>query len=795
MSSSPHPGDISENILPSHGITLAVPNHHIDRPLLVQHLSTPTYQSPLRHHRRTPSQHREVKETLNARSEYTNSEDDGRAEHRINQYIIGEEIGRGSFGAVHLAKDQYGNEYAVKEFSKSRLRKRARSNILRRPHDVRRSVTANRGFNPPLHRHSASDVHDSEENGNPLYLIKGEIAIMKKLNHPNLVSLIEVLDDPDEDSLYMVLEMCKKGVVMKVGLDEQADPYPVESCRYWFRDLILGIEYLHAQGVVHRDIKPDNLLLTEDDVLKIVDFGVSEMFEKTSEMTTAKSAGSPAFLPPELCIAKHGDVSGKAADIWSMGVSLYCLRFGRIPFERAGVMELYESIKNDKVDLSRVGDPAFGDLMNRILEKDPKKRITMPELREHPWVTNNGTDPLLPYEENISNLVETPSEKEKNHAITTNMKNLVVVMKAVRKFKGLMWDKRPKLMQNRLGANIKTAAFIDEEGEHTIRKTQSMDLDDRRVVDGTLVTERVHRPITPQMKDSIPVVGRMDSAITMSQNPKSSSPDESQKGHKPYLGGQSSLLTPSEPHSKFSGDSPGARGHAHDPTDERPLFLGIGTGDHDNGSAAASIAESPAAAEESIYDLAYQKEAERIREAQGHKATVYLTRRVDRKKEYQADDNMLELPALEEVKGQAHEGFMKLLEKAKAKKDGLVKDESPEVSGSAAAQEKTVPEAAETAEGKEIIAQDDGAIEAVPSTRKETETTPRSTTTGKMASAVKVPSPLEIKSRGKKLSELVDRAQEELRKKGKEGSGMVSELMQKVSAIGRKGSGTGPGSD
>jgi len=66
---------------------------------------------------------------------------------------------------------------------------------------------------------------------------------MKKLNHPNLVSLIEVLDDPEEDSLYMVLEMCKKGVVMKVGLGERADPYDVESCRCWFRDLILGIEY------------------------------------------------------------------------------------------------------------------------------------------------------------------------------------------------------------------------------------------------------------------------------------------------------------------------------------------------------------------------------------------------------------------------------------------------------------------------------------------------------------------------------------------------------------------------
>lgn len=66
---------------------------------------------------------------------------------------------------------------------------------------------------------------------------------MKKLNHPNLVELIEVLDDPEEDSLYMVMEMCKKGVIMSVGLDDNADPYNDESCRCWFRDLLLGIEY------------------------------------------------------------------------------------------------------------------------------------------------------------------------------------------------------------------------------------------------------------------------------------------------------------------------------------------------------------------------------------------------------------------------------------------------------------------------------------------------------------------------------------------------------------------------
>jgi calcium/calmodulin-dependent protein kinase kinase 2 len=264
---------------------------------------------------------------------------------------------------------------AVKEFSKARLRKRAQSHILRKPLKQRRRGSL-QGFNSPLHREGSK-----EDTPSSIDLIKEEIAIMKKLNHPNLVSLIEVLDDPTEDSLYMVMEMCKKGVVMRVGLEEKADPYPEDTCRYWFRDLLLGIEYLHAQGVVHRDIKPDNCLITDDDVLKVVDFGVSEMFEKDSEMITAKSAGSPAFLPPELCIAKHGDISGKAADIWSMGVTLYCLKFGRIPFEKTGIFELYESIKTEQPDYMSEPDQDFRDLMSRVLEKDPQKRIKMKELR------------------------------------------------------------------------------------------------------------------------------------------------------------------------------------------------------------------------------------------------------------------------------------------------------------------------------------------------------------------------------------------------------------------------------
>ena len=205
----------------------ATPPHTHSAPAQMQQ-----YPSPMRHHKRTPSFHREVKETLNARSEYLDDDIDGCSRQRINQYLIKDEIGHGSYGAVRLATDQFGKEYAIKQFSKAQLRRRAQSNILRR---------APRGpRNQSISQFSEQRMLEAKD---ALFLIREEIAIMKKLNHPNLVQLYEVLDDPEDDSLYMVLEMCKKGVVMKMGIHGSVEPLPEEQCRFWFRDLILGIEY------------------------------------------------------------------------------------------------------------------------------------------------------------------------------------------------------------------------------------------------------------------------------------------------------------------------------------------------------------------------------------------------------------------------------------------------------------------------------------------------------------------------------------------------------------------------
>ncbi|KAH1272449.1 hypothetical protein KXW98_008645 [Aspergillus fumigatus] len=678
---------------PKHDDILNAMNKH-PKPKPSRYASTPS-ESPQRHYRRNPKARRPVKETLNARSEYTTSQDDGTAEHRINQYVIKQEIGRGSFGAVHLAVDQYGNEFAVKEFSKSRLRKRAQSHLLRRPRGPKRPSD---GFNSPLHRHPSGT--EDEHGKNPLYLIKEEIAIMKKLNHNNLVSLIEVLDDPTEDSLYMVMEMCKKGVIMKVGLEERADPYSDEQCRCWFRDLILGIEYLHGQGIVHRDIKPDNCLLTNDDVLKIVDFGVSEMFEKDSDMFTAKSAGSPAFLPPELCVVKHGDVSGRAADIWSMGVTLYCLRYGRLPFEKQSIFELYEAIRNDPVVCEEETDDNFKDLILRILEKDPSKRITMRELRAHPWVTRNGSDLLLPEEENIAEIVEPPTEEEMNTAITRNVGHIMAVMKAAKRFKRLLGPaKAEPVMQSILGQEYESR-FVEPplamEPEESVsssdilmgNRSQSVTSYNRKPLEREEVLKGYHQKYekSPEISDSAGKyttqqdlllsistersVGitpeRQDSSSITSYKPCTKLVDDLQANFsRQSPSPQTTLSRASSATTKRSVE--GTRGHARDPLEEAFPYLFIGPSTYtgsdpedidmernaDQSETFRSdepletslagdevipiVSESPGAADFDIYETAYRQEIARIRKLtlarEGTLPKVYLTRRVEDKDE------------------------------------------------------------------------------------------------------------------------------------------------------------------
>lgn len=325
----------------------------------------------------------------------------------------------------------------MKEYSKSSLRKHLRTQLL----SERRAALRKRDTRPAARGHPQGDLRNgNDKNGeNALSLIRREFAIAKKLDHPNIVTLVEVLDDPHGDSLYLILEWCEKGPIMPSSNDsnslqscpDNVEPkFTEEQCRLYFRDMILGIEYLHSQGVIHRDIKADNLLLDDDDVLKIADFGVSELFEQDNDIIT-KTAGSPAYMAPELAIISNAtlmdlaatkdipinSLSGRCTDIWAMGVTLYYMVFGYLPFRADNLVDLFTKIVTEEVEIPPGTNPDLVDLFSKILCKSPQKRIKMDELRQHPWVTHRGEDLLLSKEENIAVNIEPVTEEDIQSAI------------------------------------------------------------------------------------------------------------------------------------------------------------------------------------------------------------------------------------------------------------------------------------------------------------------------------------------------------------------------------------------
>ncbi|KAF5300590.1 hypothetical protein FQR65_LT19338 [Abscondita terminalis] len=239
------------------------------------------------------------------------------------------------------------------------------------------------------------------------YRVYREIAVLKKLDHPNVVKLVEVLDDPEEDQLYLVFELLEKPI-LNVPTDE---PLSENNAWHYFRDVILGIEYLHYQRIIHRDIKPSNLLLTDSGRVQIADLGVCNEFDG-SDAYLSSTVGTPAFIPPEaLKEGRTGGFSGKAADIWSMGITLYSLVYGRVPFSEENIISLYSRIKNHPLEFppSPNISSALKDIISKMLVKDPNQRITLADIKSHHWVTKDG-EFLLPTEEENCHLVEITDE-------------------------------------------------------------------------------------------------------------------------------------------------------------------------------------------------------------------------------------------------------------------------------------------------------------------------------------------------------------------------------------------------
>ncbi|XP_028756971.1 serine/threonine-protein kinase GRIK2 isoform X2 [Neltuma alba] len=208
-----------------------------------------------------------------------------------------------------------------------------------------------------------------------------EVLIMKMLEHPNIVNLIEVIDDPESDHFYMVLEyvegkwVCEgTGPLCRLG---------EETARRYVRDIVSGLTYLHAHNIVHGDIKPDNLLVTRHGTVKIGDFSVSQAFEDDND-ELRRSPGTPVFTAPECCLGLT--YHGKAADTWAVGVTLYCMILGEYPFLGDTLQDTYDKIVNNPLVLPDSLNMQLKNLLEGLLCKDPKLRLTLGDVAKHSWV-------------------------------------------------------------------------------------------------------------------------------------------------------------------------------------------------------------------------------------------------------------------------------------------------------------------------------------------------------------------------------------------------------------------------
>ena len=259
----------------------------------------------------------------------------------ITNYEFKKDIGEGNFGKVKLGIFKpTGEEFAIKVLNKEKIRKKMKNLALR------------------------------------------ENEIITKLNHINIVLVYSIIDTKED--YFIIMEYCKLGelfdyIVKYKRLSE-------EEASNFFYQLINGVEYIHSQGIAHRDLKPENLLLTEDKVLKIIDFGLSHEFEEEEFLKT--KCGSPSYAAPE--IISKPNYNGFKIDVWCCGIILYAMLCGYLPFDgdddaQNNNVKLFQNILECEPELPDFLSNISKDLIMRILNPDPDKRITIEQIKKHPF--------------------------------------------------------------------------------------------------------------------------------------------------------------------------------------------------------------------------------------------------------------------------------------------------------------------------------------------------------------------------------------------------------------------------
>lgn len=211
--------------------------------------------------------------------------------------------------------------------------------------------------------------------------LRMEIKIAKNTDHPNLVRLIEVLEE--EEKIYLVFEFCECGDLtkhfQKVGVLDEV------QTRDFLTQIISGLGYLHSQNIIHRDLKPQNILITKVDgkpQLKIADFGFAK--ETQPQDMSSTICGSPLYMSPQLL--NMTEYSPKA-DIWSLGVIMYEMVTGNKPIEANNQFELMHNVRNHKIRIPAFLSGNCKSLLKGLLRKEEGKRLDINDVLTHPFFT------------------------------------------------------------------------------------------------------------------------------------------------------------------------------------------------------------------------------------------------------------------------------------------------------------------------------------------------------------------------------------------------------------------------
>lgn len=208
---------------------------------------------------------------------------------------------------------------------------------------------------------------------------KQEAAMLIKLANPNVVKVHQLIEDTDNDRIFIIMELLTGGTIDNCKTDS--------AKRRAFGQVLEGVQYIHRQRLAHRDIKTDNVMLTANgEVAKLCDFGISVCVPAGNDMIQVEMKGTPLYQAPEMFTS--AEYNPFKADIWALGVMLYNLMFKKFPFQAANVFQLSELIQRAEPEYPKSADKHLVALLKGMLKKDPAKRMTIEKIFQNEWMAS-----------------------------------------------------------------------------------------------------------------------------------------------------------------------------------------------------------------------------------------------------------------------------------------------------------------------------------------------------------------------------------------------------------------------